>query len=115
MSALGGEILFRVFLEDVAVEEPGLLGSMFPTILMMVFLFGALYFFMIRPESKRKKAAAKMREELIVGDEVTTTAGIIGKIVQIKDDSVIIETGGDRTRIRFLKGAIASKTETISS
>ncbi|MDR0248546.1 MAG: preprotein translocase subunit YajC [Oscillospiraceae bacterium] len=107
---------FFLFLAEGAEEEvANPIGSLAPTILMMALLFGAMYFFMIRPESKRKKAAAKMREELIVGDEVTTTAGIVGKIVQIKDDTVVIETGGDKTRIRFLKGAVSSKTETVSS
>ncbi|MCL2031612.1 MAG: preprotein translocase subunit YajC [Oscillospiraceae bacterium] len=85
------------------------------TFLMMGALVAAMYFFMIRPESKRKKAANKMREELIVGDEVTTLAGIVGRVVSIKDDTVVVETGGDKTRLTFVKGAISSRTEKISS
>lgn len=103
--------------ETVEVAQSmGLLDLLFsPTTLMMVALIVAMYFFMIRPESKRKKAAIKMRNELIVGDEVTTVAGITGKIVSIKDDSITIETGGDKTRLTFVKNAISSRTESISS
>lgn len=90
-------------------------GSLISTVVMMALIVGAMYFFMIRPESKRKKAALKMRSELIVGDEVTTVAGIIGKVVSIKDDTVTIETGGDKTRLTFVKNAISSREEKISS
>ena len=85
------------------------------TFIMMGALVAAMYFFMIRPESKRKKAATKMREELIVGDEITTVGGIVGRVVSIKDDTIVLETGGDKTRLTFLKSAISSKAEKISS
>jgi preprotein translocase subunit YajC len=81
---------------------------------MFVPLILVFYFLIIRPEGKRKKAAQKLRNDLIVSDEVVTTAGIVGKVVQIKDDTVTIETGGDRTRITILRGAISSRTEKIS-
>lgn len=86
-----------------------------PTIIMMVVLVIAMYFLMIRPESKRKKAAIRMRNELIVGDEVTMTSGIVGRIVNIKDDTITIETGSDKTRITFMKNAIATKREATSA
>lgn len=96
-------------------EEVSPYGSLISTAVMMVLIVGAMYFFMIRPESKRKKAATKMRDELIVGDEVTTVAGIIGKVVSIKDDTITIETGSDKTRLTFVKNAISAKEEKISS
>jgi preprotein translocase subunit YajC len=85
-------------------------GSLF----MFVPLIAVFYFLIIRPESKRKKAAAKLRSELIVTDEVTTMGGIVGKVVQIKDDLVTIETSAERTRLTILRGAISSKETKIS-
>ena len=93
--------------------EPGL-GSLFGPLFMFVPLILVFYFLIIRPEGKRKKAAQKLRDELIVSDEVVTTGGIVGKVVQIKDDTVTIETSAERTRITMLRGAISSKTEKIS-
>ena len=83
-------------------------GSIWPTIIMMVVLFGALYFFMIRPQKKQEKMDAEMRDSLAVGDEVTTIGGIIGKVVSIKDETFVLETTKDKTKIRFLKGAVRS-------
>jgi preprotein translocase subunit YajC len=101
------------FLNGGGEPEPGLLGMMGP-LFMFVPLILVFYFLIIRPESKRKKAAAKLRSDLIVSDEVVTTSGIVGKVVQIKDDTVTIETSAERTRITILRGAISSKTEKIS-
>ncbi|MBR3680936.1 MAG: preprotein translocase subunit YajC [Clostridia bacterium] len=66
------------------------------------------YFFMIRPQRKQEKKDAEMRNALQVGDEVTTIGGIIGKVVSIKEETFVLETTKDRTRIRFLRGAIRS-------
>ena len=81
-------------------------GDMGTTILMMVAMLGVFYFMLIRPENKRKKEAEQMRESLKVGDEVTTIGGIVGEIVSIKEETVIIETGRDHVRIRFLRSAV---------
>lgn len=78
------------------------------SIAMIVVLFVALYFFMIRPQKKQEKKDAEMRGALAVGDEVTTIGGIIGKVVSIKDETFVLETTKDKTKIRFLKGAIRS-------
>ncbi|MBR2011366.1 MAG: preprotein translocase subunit YajC [Clostridia bacterium] len=64
------------------------------------------YFFGIRPQKKQEQAMAQMRDSLQVGDEITTIGGIIGKIVSIKEETMIIETGRDHTRIRLLKTAV---------
>ena len=87
---------------------PLALLSTFVWLIPMVAIF---YFLIIRPEGKRKKAAAKLRSDLIVSDEVTTVGGIVGKVVQIKDDKITIETSAERTRITVLRGAITSKGE----
>ena len=73
---------------------------------MVVLLFVVFYFFVIRPQKKQEKEEADMRNALTVGDEITTIGGIIGKIVSIKEETMIIETGRDHTRIRLLKSAV---------
>jgi preprotein translocase subunit YajC len=78
------------------------------TILMIVAFVAILYFFMIRPQKKQEKRDAEMRDALAVGDEVTTIGGIIGKIVSIKGETFVLESTKDKTKIRFLKGAIRS-------
>ena len=76
------------------------------TIIMLVILFVVLYFFMIKPQKKQAKRDEEMRNSLEVGDEVTTIGGIVGEIVSIREETVMIETGKDKTRIRFLRSAI---------
>lgn len=78
------------------------------TILMLVVLFAVFYFFMIRPENKRKKEAEAMRNALKVGDNITTIGGVMGDVVSIKDDSFVIETSGDRVRVEFAKFALST-------
>lgn len=78
------------------------------TIAMIVLLFVVLYFFMIRPQKKQEKKDSEMRDALCVGDEVTTIGGIIGKVISIKDETFVLETTKDKTKIRFLKAAIRS-------
>ncbi len=74
---------------------------------LLVVMLVAMYFFMIRPQKKQEKETANMRNNLTVGDEITTIGGIIGKVVSIKDETCVIETTKDRTHIRILKSAIS--------
>ncbi|MBR2848393.1 MAG: preprotein translocase subunit YajC [Clostridia bacterium] len=76
------------------------------TIIMLVAMIGIFYFLMYRPQKKQEKETNAMRNGLTVGDEITTIGGIIGKIIQIKDETVLIETSGDKTKIRILKSAV---------
>ena len=78
-------------------------------ILMIVIMFAAMYFFMIRPENKKRKAAEAMRNSLAVGDVITTIGGIVGTICAVKENAIVIETGADRVRIEFTKWAVSSK------
>lgn len=73
---------------------------------MLILVFVIMYFFMIRPQKKREKAAAAMRNALEVGDEVITIGGIVGTVVSLKDDTLVIETGSDRSKIRILRSSI---------
>lgn len=76
------------------------------SILLLVAMFVAFYFLLIRPQRKKEKAAQEMRNSLDVGDSVTSIGGIIGRVVSIKDDSVLIETGSDKTKLRIKKWAV---------
>lgn len=78
-----------------------------PTILMIALLIGVFYM-MYRSNKKQERETAEMRNNLEVGDEITTIGGIIGEIVRIKEETVTIETGKDRTKIRILRSAIRS-------
>ena len=78
------------------------------TIAMLVVLFAVMYFVMIRPQKKQEKEANNMRNSLQVGDEITTIGGIVGRIVRIKEETCVIETSKDGTKIRILKSAIKS-------
>ncbi len=75
-------------------------------IILMVVLFAVMYFLMIRPQKKKQKEEQQMRDSLQIGDEVTTIGGIMGRVVTIKDDSLIIETGADRNKMKIARWAI---------
>lgn len=78
-------------------------------IAMIVVMIAVMYFMLIRPENKKKKAAEEMRSSLKVGDTITTIGGIVGTICAVKDQTIVMETGADRVRIEFTKWAISSK------
>ncbi len=79
------------------------LVSLVPLILIIV----VFYFLLIRPQKKKDKQDAQMRKNLQVGDEVVTAGGVVGIVFSIKEDTVVVETGGDRSKIRVKKWAIA--------
>ena len=87
-------------------EVPAGMGM--SSIIMLVVMFGVMYFLMIRPENKRKKEAEAMRSALKVGDKITTIGGIVGKVVDVKEDKFVIETGADQVRIEFAKWALST-------
>ncbi|MBE6041990.1 MAG: preprotein translocase subunit YajC [Clostridiales bacterium] len=78
------------------------------SIILMVVLIIMIYFMMIRPQRRKDKADREMRESLMVGDEIVTIGGIVGKVTKITDKTVFITTGADKTKIEFLKTAIGS-------
>lgn len=82
-------------------------------ILMLVLMFAMLYFFMIRPENKRKKEAQNLRDSLKVGDVITTIGGIVGTICKVDESTIVIETSADRVRIEFTKWAVSSKNVSV--
>ena len=78
-------------------------------IVMLVLMFAPLYFFMIRPENKRKKEAENLRNSLAVGDEITTIGGMTGTVCAVKENTIVFETGADRVRIEITKWAVSTK------
>ena len=82
--------------------------SLFFTLALMLVM---LYFMIYRPQKKQEKKDAAMRSSLEIGDQVTTIGGVIGRVVAIKDDTFVLETGADRVKIRFAKNAISSVRE----
>ena len=87
-------------------------GSMWSSIIMMALIIVVFWFFIIRPQRKKDKETAKMRSELQVGDEIVTIGGIIGIIVSMKEDSLVIETGSDRSKVSLARWAISGKNTT---
>ena len=93
-----------LFYTAAGAEGAAGLGIFLPLILMLAML----YFLMIRPESKRKKQAEEMRSSLKKGDQITTIGGIVGKIVQVTDENIVIETSDDRVRMELTKWAVST-------
>ncbi len=91
-------------------QQGGGMNNMWLILLLYAAIFAAIYFFMIRPNSKRKKQEKAMRDNLEIGDEITTIGGIVGRVVSIKEDtdSFVLETGADRTKMQLKRWAIST-------
>jgi preprotein translocase subunit YajC len=81
-------------------------GTMWTSLIMLAVLGVVFYFFIIRPQKKQEKETTALRNSLSIGDEVTTIGGIIGRVINVKDDTFVLETTRDRTRIRFERAAL---------
>ena len=92
-------------LEATTAQAAGT-ANMITTVVMLVAMIAIFYFFMYRPQKKQEKETNDMRNGLQVGDEITTIGGIIGKIVSMKDETVLIETSNERNKIRILRTAV---------
>ncbi|WP_028509843.1 preprotein translocase subunit YajC [Ruminococcus sp. NK3A76] len=86
--------------------------QMLVTFLPLALIFVFFYLFILRPQRNQEKRDKAMRENLEIGDEVVTNGGIVGIVFQVKEDTVVIETGGDRSKIRVKKWAIAQNLTT---
>ena len=87
-------------------EQSGGILSLAMPILSMVLLFVIMYFMLIRPQKKREKEVQKMRSSVEVGDEIVTSGGIVGRVVSIREDNIVIESGSDRSKLRVMRWAI---------
>jgi len=84
-------------------------GSAF-SLLLTVLMIGVVYLMMIRPQQKKQKLWAQMLAELKNGDRITTTGGIRGTIISLKDDALIVRVAPDGIKMEVVKSAIASVT-----
>lgn len=96
------------FLTDGAGGAAAGGSQMVSTIVMLVAMVAVFYFMLIRPENKRKKEAEQLRSSLKVGDKITTIGGITGKVVNVKEDTFVMETGADQVRIELQKWALST-------
>ena len=85
------------------------------TIIMMVVLLLAFYFILIRPQRKKEKKDAEMRKNLQIGDEIVTVGGIVGIVCKIEEETLVIETGGDRSRLRIKKWAVSQNLDATAA
>ena len=98
--------LFWLMMPAAGGAAEGAKGSSWQMFALLGGMVAVMYFTMIRPQKKRQKEEQTMRESVAVGDEITSIGGIMGRVVTVKEDSIIIETGADRTKIRLLRSAV---------
>ncbi len=77
------------------------------TIIYFVFIIALFYFILIRPQKKKQKEEQKLRDSIQVGDEILTIGGIYGKVVSIKDDSLVIESSADHSKLKIARWAVS--------
>ena len=87
--------------------ETATTGALVSSILPFALVLVLMYFMIIRPQKKKEKKTEEMRSSIEIGDTVTTIGGIVGLVVAIKEDTIVLETGTDRSKIRFKRWAIS--------
>jgi preprotein translocase subunit YajC len=92
----------------ITVLETSSGGGLGMTIGMIALFILVFYFFGIRPQKKQEREQNEMRNSLCIGDEITTIGGILGRVVKITEETVVIETSRERTKLHILKTAIRS-------
>ena len=97
------EILLRLAANNA--EGAGGNSSM-TSLIFIVILIVVMYFLMIRPQKKRQKEEQEMRASLEIGDEIITIGGIVGRVVTIREEDIVIETGADRTKMKLQRWAV---------
>lgn len=84
----------------------GFFSSTWGMVVLIGGMFAIMYFLMIRPQNKQRKAEEELRNSTEIGDEVVTIGGIVGKVVSVKDDVLVIETGADRNKMKITRWAV---------
>ena len=98
--------LTAIALEASATTGSSQAASSLVTIGMLVVMFVVLYFFMIRPQKKKQKAEEKMRNDIQVGDEIMTIGGFYGRVISVKEDSLVIESVVDKAKQKIVRTAV---------
>ncbi|NLN56322.1 MAG: preprotein translocase subunit YajC [Clostridiales bacterium] len=104
--------MFRLFqlLETSAPADGNTasIGTILLTFAPFVVLIGVFYFLVLRPQKKQQRETESMRSSIERGDVITTVGGIVGVVITVKDDDILIETSGDKTRVQVKKWAVRS-------
>lgn len=100
--------LFTILSADAASATAGTAGF---SIIWMLILLVAFYFILIRPQRKKEKKDAEMRKNIQLGDEVIVAGGIVGIVCKIEDETLVIETGNDRSHIRVARWSVAQNLD----
>lgn len=90
--------------------QPDPTMSMITSFGSLALIIAVFYFFILRPQQKKDKQAQKMRSSIEVGDDVVTIGGIVGTVVSLKEDTIVIETSGDRNKMRIARWAVQQNT-----
>ena len=90
----------------VMSQNTDVTNSMFTMLIPFVIIIFFFYFLLIRPQKKKDKEAKAMRDSIQIGDEIMTIGGIVGIVVKKTEDTVVIETGGDKSKLRIKVWAI---------
>lgn len=106
------QLLTAATADSVANGGGNMVSMLLTMVLPVVGMIAIFYFLIIRPEKKRAQKEKNMRESLQVADEVVTTGGIVGRVLSVQEDTILLETGSDRTKIRILKTSIAENRTT---
>ena len=96
-----------ILLTDAAKPQGGA-GGLVTMLLIYAVIFGAMYFILIRPQRKKQKEEKKMRENLQVGDEIVTIGGIYGRVISLKEDTIVIESQSDHSKLTVARWALQS-------
>lgn len=78
---------------------------------MLLLMLVAFYFILIRPQRKKEKKDAEMRKNIQVGDEIVTAGGIVGIVCKLEEETLVIETGGDRSKLRIKRWAVSQNID----
>ena len=93
------------------MQEDNKMTETVMSLLPLLILIVLMYFLMIRPQKKKDKQIADMRNSLSVGDEIITIGGICGKIVKTKDETIVIQVGADKVKFEMMRWAVSSVTK----
>ena len=95
-------------LETAADSTASSKGGLIFMILIYALIFGAMYLLLIRPQRRNQKEEKKMRENLMVGDEIVTIGGIYGRVISLKEDTIVIESNSDHSKLTVARWALQS-------
>jgi len=94
--------------ETAAAEQSSAWAQILSLVVPFAVLALVFYFFILKPQKKQQRETQQMRDSIARGDTVVTAGGIIGIVITVKDDMVLLESSGDKTKIQVQKWAISS-------